>query len=107
MKKLLLTVILSLISIKSYSQFNYQPSFKGGGDKILHFTCSYIIQYNSYNFLEPRVGKKKAKLYSTLLTLGIGAGKELIDQRYRKGWEAGDMYANSAAVVLFRLDLDR
>jgi len=42
-----------------------------------------------------------------LLTLGIGAGKELIDQRYRKGWEAGDMYANSAAVILFRLDLDR
>jgi len=107
MKKLLLTVILSLISIKSYSQFNYQPSFKGGGDKILHFTCSYIIQYNSYNFLEPRVGKKKAKLYSTLLTLGIGAGKELIDQRYRKGWEAGDMYANSAAVVLFRLELGK
>ncbi len=100
-------VILSLISIKSYSQSYKIPPFKRGGDKILHFTCSYIIQHNSYNFLKPHVGKKKAKLYSTLLTLGIGACKELIDQRYRKGWEAGDMYANSAAVVLFRLDLDR
>ena len=54
-------VIISIFSIKSYSQINYSPSFKGGGDKILHFTCSYIIQYNSYKWLEPRYGAKKAK----------------------------------------------
>jgi hypothetical protein len=107
MKKLLLMVIISIFSIKSYSQINYSPSFKGGGDKILHFTCSYIIQYNSYKWLEPRYGAKKAKLYSTLLTLGIGAGKEFIDERYRKGWELGDMYANSAAVILFRIEIGK
>tara|TARA_R110002020_G_scaffold82359_2_gene203756 strand:+ start:673 stop:996 length:324 start_codon:yes stop_codon:yes gene_type:complete len=107
MKKLLLMVIVSLISIKSYSQSYNIPPFKRGGDKILHFTCSYIIQYNSYNWLEPRLGKKKAKLYSTLLTLGIGASKEIIDQKFRKGWEAGDMYANSAAIMLFRIELGR
>jgi hypothetical protein len=100
-------VIVSLISIKSYSQSYNIPPFKRGGDKILHFTCSYIIQYNSYNWLEPRLGKKKAKLYSTLLTLGIGASKEIIDQKFRKGWEAGDMYANSAAIMLFRIELGR
>jgi hypothetical protein len=107
MKKLLLIVMLSLLSIKSYSQTYKIPPFKRGGDKILHFTCSYIIQYNSYKWLEPRYGAKKARLYSTLLTLGIGAGKEFIDQRYRKGWELGDMYANSAAVVLFRIEIGK
>ena len=100
-------VIVSLISIKSYSQSYNIPPFKRGGDKILHFTCIYIIQYNSYNWLEPRLGKKKAKLYSTLLTLGNGASKEIIAQKFRKGWEAGDMYANSAAIMLFRIELGR
>lgn len=93
-------VILSLISIKSHTQTI-------GYDKVLHFSCSYIIQHSAYNYLEPRFGKKKAKLYSTIITLSIGAGKEIIDQRYRKGWEAGDMYANTAAIILFRYDLTK
>jgi len=106
MKKLILMVIFLLCSIKSNAQFNYDPALGNGGDKFLHFSCSYIIQYNSYKLLQPKVGKQKAKLYSTLITLGIGAGKELIDQKYRKGWELGDMVANSAAVVLFRIQIN-
>jgi len=105
MRKLLLMVILSMFSIKAFTQSYNIPPFKRGGDKVLHFTCSYIIQYNAYNYLEPRFGKKKAKLYSTIITLSIGAGKEIIDQRYRKGWEAGDMYANTAAIILFRYEI--
>ena len=98
MKKLLLMVILSLISIESHTQTI-------GYDKVLHFSCSYIIQHNTYRFLEPRVGKKKAKLYSTVITLSVGAGKELIDQKYRGGWEVQDMYANGLAVTIFRYEI--
>ena len=104
MKKLLLMVLISMFSIKSYSQTTV-PKLSIGYDKILHFTCSYIIQHESYKFLEPRVGKKKAKLYSTILTLSIGACKELVDQRYRSGWEIQDMYANSLAVTIFRYEI--
>lgn len=106
MKKLILTVILSFFLIKSHAQFNYQPSFKGGGDKILHFAFSYAISYNSYNFLEPRYGKKKARLYSSLISLGVGITKEIVDEKYRKGWEAGDMYANMVGIVLFRVSIN-
>ena len=33
--------------------------------------------------------------------------KEIIDERYRKGWEAGDIYANTGGIILFRLDLSK
>ena len=26
-------------------------------------------------------------------------------ERYRKGWEAGDLYANMGGIILFRLDI--
>ena len=46
----------------------------------------------------------KTKSGMTLLDLDLIA-KEIIDERYRKGWEAGDMYANMSGIVLFKFDL--
>ena len=78
-----------------------------GGDKILHFTASYAISHTTYHYLQPKLGHKKAKTYSIVASLGIGILKEIIDERYRKGGEVEDMYANVGGVVLFRFDLTR
>ena len=78
-----------------------------GGDKILHFTASYAISHTTYHYLKPKLGHKKAKTYSIVASLGIGILKEIIDERYRKGGEVEDMYANVGGVVLFRFDLTR
>ena len=100
--KLFFTILFLLFSLNTYSQ-----SLKIGGDKILHFTASYTISYTTYHYLQPKIGHKKAKTYSIVASLGIGILKEIIDERYRKGWEAGDMYANAGGIVLFRFDLIR
>jgi len=100
--KLFFTILFLLFNLNTYSQ-----SFKIGGDKMLHFTASYTISYTTYHYLQPKLGHKKAKTYSIVASLGIGIIKEIIDERYRKGWEAGDMYANVGGIVLFRLDLKR
>jgi hypothetical protein len=104
MKRIIILLLLFL-SLNSYSQIFKVPPMKNGGDKILHFTFSYVISHTTYHYLQPRIGQKKAKIYSTAATIGIGIAKEIIDERYRKGWEAGDMYANISGIVLFRLDL--
>jgi len=106
MKRIVIFLLLFL-SLNSYSQISYKPSFKGGGDKILHFTASYVISYTTYHYLQPKIGHKKAKIYSIGTSVGIGIIKEIIDERYRKGWEAGDMYANMSGIILFRLDLSK
>ena len=99
MKRIVIFLLLFL-SLNSYSQ-----PLKIGGDKILHFITSYTISYTTYHYLQPKIGHKKAKTYSTVATVGIGIAKEIIDERYRKGWEAGDMYANMSGIVLFRFNL--
>ena len=98
--KLFFTILFLLFSLNTYSQ-----SFKIGGDKMLHFTASYTISYNTYHYLQPKIGHKKAKRYSTIASLGVGIIKEIVDERYRKGWEQGDMYANMGGIILFRYDL--
>jgi hypothetical protein len=37
----------------------------------------------------------------------VGAAKEFIDEKYRKGWEKEDMYANIGGIILFRYDLTK
>ena len=106
MKRIIILLLLFL-SLSSYSQSFEVPPLRMGGDKILHFATSYAISYTTYHYLQPKIGHKKAKTYSTVATVGIGIAKEIIDERYRKGWEAGDMYANVSGIVLFRLDLKR
>ena len=76
-----------------------------GGDKMLHFTASYTISHITYHYLQPRVGYKKAKIYSTIISLGTGIIKEIIDERYRGGWEQGDIYTNMGGIILFRIDI--
>lgn len=107
MKRIIFIVIFLFLSLNSYSQSFEVPPLRMGGDKILHFAASYAISYTTYHYLQPKLGHKKAKTYSIVASLGIGIIKEIIDERYRKGWEAGDMYANVSGIVLFRLDLKR
>jgi len=94
-------------SLHEIGLFDHRPVLGNGGDKILHFTCSYVIAYNTYKYFEYRVPKKRARLYSVLVPLVVGAAKEFIDEKYRKGWEKEDMYANIGGIILFRYDLTK
>ena len=102
MKRIIIVVIFLFLSLNLSAQ-----KFKMGGDKMLHFTASYTISHITYHYLQPKIGHKKAKRYSIIASLGIGIIKEIIDERYRKGWEAGDMYANVGGIILFRFDLTK
>ena len=103
--KLLFTTLFLLFSLNVHSQSFKIPPIKVEDDKMFHFIASYTINYTTYHYLQPKIGHKKAKRYSTITSLGIGIIKEIIDERYRKGWEVGDMYANVGGIVLFRYDL--
>lgn len=81
-----------------------QP-FNMGVDKMLHFATSYTIAYTSYHFLEPRIGKRKARVWAGTLSLTAGIIKEIIDEKYRKGYEQGDIIANMGGVLLWRYDI--
>tara|TARA_R100000951_G_scaffold68219_1_gene57574 strand:- start:298 stop:675 length:378 start_codon:yes stop_codon:yes gene_type:complete len=105
MKRLFQLLVTSLITIQLYSQDITIPPFEMGKDKILHFTASYTIAYTTYHYLQPRIGSRRARLYGSGISLGIGILKEVVDERYRKGWEAGDLYANIGGIILFRLDI--
>jgi len=105
--KRIFTLLFLFLSLNSYSQTLKIPPLRMNGDKILHFSASYVISYTTYHYLQPRIGHKKAKTYSILTSLGVGIMKEIIDERYRKGWEAGDIYANTGGIILFRLDLSK
>ena len=102
MKRIIIVVVFLFLSLNLSAQ-----TLKIGGDKMLHFTASYAISHTTYYYLQPKLGHKKAKTYSIITSLGIGILKEIIDERYRKGWEAGDIYANACGIVLFRFDLTR
>mgnify|MGYP003965266119 FL=1 len=104
MKRIIIIVVLLFFFLTKSAQ---TLQLRNHGDKILHFTGSYFIAYTTYHYLQPKIGHKKAKTYSIATSIGIGILKEIIDERYRKGWEAGDMYANAGGIVLFRFDLTR
>mgnify|MGYP001037883342 CR=1 FL=1 len=114
MKKLLLIVMLSLFTIKSNAQ-SIEPvrlsgpiqPFNMGVDKMLHFATSYTIAFTTYHYLEPKIGKKKARAWAGTISLTAGIIKEIIDEKYRKGYEQGDIIANMGGVVLWRYDLTR
>ena len=59
MKRIIIVVIFLFLSLNLSAQ-----KFKMGGDKMLHFTASYTISHITYHYLQPRVGYKKAKIYS-------------------------------------------
>ena len=105
MKRILMILVTFLSIIQLQAQTIEIPPFRGGGDKILHFTASYTIAYTTYQYLQPRIGSRRARLYGSGISLGIGILKEVIDEHYRKGWEAGDLYANMGGILLFRLDI--
>jgi len=99
-KRIIIVVIFLFLSLNLSAQ-----KFKMGGDKMLHFTASYTISHITYHYLQPKLGHKKAKTYSIITSLGTGIIKEIIDERYRGGWEQGDIYANMGGIILFRIDI--
>jgi hypothetical protein len=103
-KRIIIIVIFLFFFLTKSAQ---TLQLRNHGDKILHFTGSYFIAYTTYHYLQPKIGHKKAKTYSIATSIGIGILKEIIDERYRKGGEVEDMYANVGGVVLFRFDLTR
>tara|TARA_R110002012_G_scaffold118746_4_gene267727 strand:+ start:160 stop:552 length:393 start_codon:yes stop_codon:yes gene_type:complete len=114
MKRLFLLLVTSLIAIQLYSQDNTIPPvrlsgpiqpFNMGIDKVLHFATSYTIAYTTYHYLQPRIGSRRARIWGAGISLGVGIAKEVIDERYRKGYEQGDIIANMAGILLFRIDI--
>lgn len=114
MKRIIFIVIFLFLSLSSYSQ-SIEPvrlngpikPFNMGVDKMLHFATSYTIAYTAYHYLEPKIGKKKARAWAGTLSITAGIIKEIIDEKYRKGYERGDIIANMGGIVLWRYDLTR
>ena len=75
-------------------------------DKILHFTFSYVISHTTYHYLQPRIGQKKAKIYSILITAGAGIAKEIVDDKWRKGAENGDLIADGLGIGFALITID-
>ena len=105
MKRIVIFLLLFL-SLSSYSQSFELPPLRMGGDKILHFTASYVIMYNSYHYLETKMPKKKAKIYSILITAGAGIAKEIVDDKWRKGAENGDLIADGLGISFALITID-
>ena len=91
-------ILFLFLSLSSISQTFKVPPLRNGGDKIVHFAVSYTLTYNSYNYLKHKMPKRRAKIYSTLIATGAGIAKEIIDEKWRKGYELGDITANSAGI---------
>jgi len=91
-------------SLHEIGLFNNAPVLKNGGDKILHFTLSYVIAYETYRYFEPRVGKKRAKIYSIIAPAAAGIAKEYIDCKWRNGAEGADLVADGLGITLFIIE---
>jgi len=105
MKKLILIVIL-LFPIKSYAQTFKPIPFNNGTDKQLHCLGTYAMTYTSYKYFEPIYGKEKAFFYSSLLSFSVGVVKEVYDHYDHNGYEADDVIANAAGIILFRFSIE-
>ena len=101
---LIFTMSIQSQSLHEIGLFNNAPAMKNGGDKILHFTFSYVIAYETYRYFEPRVGRKKAKVYSIIVPVAAGLGKEFVDYKWRKGAEGADLIADGLGITLFILE---
>jgi len=104
--KYIIILLLLFLNLNSYSQSFKVPPMKNGGDKILHFTVSYVLTYHSYHYLKTKMPKKKAKIYSILIATSAGIAKEIIDEKWRKGYELGDITANSVGISLALITID-
>lgn len=50
--------------------------------------------------------KKKAKVYSILITAGAGVAKEIVDDKWRKGAENGDLIADGLGIGFALITID-
>jgi VanZ family protein len=96
--KRLLVVLFLLFGLNSYSQSLSNPLENIETDKMMHFAGSYIITDFSYHFFEKRTTKKKAILYSVLISIGVGVTKEIIDKNWGNGAENKDLVADGLGI---------
>tara|TARA_Y100000296_G_C5166356_1_gene254845 strand:- start:136 stop:456 length:321 start_codon:yes stop_codon:yes gene_type:complete len=96
--KIITTILLLFISLNSYPQSLSNPLENIETDKMLHFAGSYIITDFSYHFFEKRTTKKKAILYSVLISIGVGVTKEIIDKNWGNGAENKDLVADGLGI---------
>ena len=82
-----------IISIPAYSQQSNSSGldFMDQPDKQLHALGSYALNYTAYTyFRSKKISKTRSLIYSTLLTIAVGAIKEGTDD----SWDSNDMKAN-------------
>ena len=99
-------ILLLFLSLSSNSQTFKVPPLRNGGDKIVHFAVSYTLTYNSYNYLKHKMPKRRAKIYSILIATGAGIAKEIIDEKWRKGAENGDLIADGLGISFALITID-
>ena len=99
-------ILFLFLSLSSNSQTFKVPPLRNGGDKIVHFAVSYTLTYNSYNYLKNKMPKRRTKVCSSLIAIGIGMSKEIIDHKWRKGHETGDIIADGVGIGFAILTID-
>jgi len=89
MNKLMIIIVILILSV---GLFSIQP------DKVMHTSCSFMINTSSYIALKYYTDQKPAMiaLESCALTLGIGVVKELSDKHFSKE----DLFANCIGIGL-------
>ena len=99
------TIIFSLILICSTQAHGQSMnndtssglSFMSQSDKQLHALGSYALNYTAYTYFRSKeISKTRSLIYSSLLTLAVGAIKEGTDSH----WDPKDMGANALGTGL-------
>ncbi|MGM0442255.1 MAG: hypothetical protein ACQEQC_07535 [Elusimicrobiota bacterium] len=93
--KITVTVFLFLIMAfpkNSGAVFNTLSSLKK--DKYVHFSAGVLVSHGSYPFFKKHVSKDDAWMYSMLLSITAGLGKEIYDIP-RTGFNWADLAATS------------
>ena len=88
MKKLTLTLALTLATLISYGQI--------AADKKLHFVAGAAVSAVTYvTVLEITKDTKKAFWYSLASSVVVGLAKELVDEKKYKGFDSKDLAATA------------
>lgn len=83
----LLCLIMILASTNSFAQ----EEKLSDSDKQMHMMASYAINYTAYTyFRSQKISKTRSMIYSSLLTIAVGAAKEATDET----WSQKDFQAD-------------
>ena len=78
---------------------------KKGIEAKIHYPIP-IYRQPAMNYLKHKMPKRRAKIYSVLIVTGAGITKEIIDEKWRKGYELSDITANSFGISFALLTID-